>query len=191
MPRIEAVEIVGLDTVTSRHPDIDARVGSGGTVLATPCHPETEGYSDLNRADGNLGRYAEASLAIVQYRTEILVVDAVAVEHVSTPAFPANREINREFCKKRGFWHAGEPKYRSNDRELDEYSLFNGTGNYFDGTGNSYARKGNFFAKSPSHHWMTFSVHTAIKPRPARAAAPRCATAQLQASPCSRSGWRR
>ena len=55
----------------------------GGTVLATPCHPETEGYSDVNRADGNLGRYAEASLAIVQYRTEILVADAVVVEPVS------------------------------------------------------------------------------------------------------------
>lgn len=29
MLRIGAVEIVGLDTVTSRHPDIDARAGAG------------------------------------------------------------------------------------------------------------------------------------------------------------------
>jgi hypothetical protein len=28
-----------------------------------------------------------------------VVADAVAVEPVSTPEFPANREINREFCR--------------------------------------------------------------------------------------------
>jgi hypothetical protein len=31
------------------------------------------------------------------------VADAVQVEPVSTAKFPANREKNREFCKKRGF----------------------------------------------------------------------------------------
>jgi hypothetical protein len=30
-----------------------------------------------------------------------MVADAVAVEAVSTPKFPANREINREFCQIR------------------------------------------------------------------------------------------
>jgi hypothetical protein len=30
---------------------------------------------------------------------EWMVADAVAFEPVSTPEFPANREINREFCK--------------------------------------------------------------------------------------------
>jgi hypothetical protein len=28
-----------------------------------------------------------------------VVADAVAVESVSTPKFPANREINRKFCR--------------------------------------------------------------------------------------------
>jgi hypothetical protein len=30
---------------------------------------------------------------------DFVVADAVAVEPVSTPKFPANREINREFCR--------------------------------------------------------------------------------------------
>ena len=30
---------------------------------------------------------------------DCVVADAVAVEPVSTPKFPANREINREFCR--------------------------------------------------------------------------------------------
>jgi hypothetical protein len=32
-----------------------------------------------------------------------MVADAVEVEPVSTAKFPANREKNREFCKKSGF----------------------------------------------------------------------------------------
>jgi len=30
---------------------------------------------------------------------DCVVADAVAIESVSTPKFPANREINREFCR--------------------------------------------------------------------------------------------
>jgi hypothetical protein len=38
-----------------------------------------------------------------------VVADAVAVEPVSTPKFPANREKNREFCKLVAFAAAETP----------------------------------------------------------------------------------
>jgi hypothetical protein len=38
-----------------------------------------------------------------------LVADAVTVEPVSTAGFPANREINREFCKLVAFGAAETP----------------------------------------------------------------------------------
>jgi hypothetical protein len=40
---------------------------------------------------------------------DCVVADAVAVEPVSTPKFPANREKNREFCKLVAFSAAETP----------------------------------------------------------------------------------
>jgi hypothetical protein len=46
------------------------------------------------------GRYSQVFRNAPQ-TPDCVVVDAARIEPVSTPKFPANREINREFC---GFW---------------------------------------------------------------------------------------
>ena len=79
---------------------------------------------------------------------DCVVADAVAVEPVSTPKFPANREINREFCRIRPLGAIFKPDTRVNSEACSEIPYFNGTGNYFEGTGNSGARAGNFISQN-------------------------------------------
>jgi hypothetical protein len=62
-----------------------------------------------------------------------LVADAVVVEPVSTPQFPANREKNREFCNfGGGFAHQMARKLKLNHFEaVGPNSLLIGTGNFW------------------------------------------------------------
>jgi hypothetical protein len=48
------------------------------------------------------------------------VADAVVVEPVSTPKFPANREINREFCRIRPVCDILEADTRANSKTCSE-----------------------------------------------------------------------
>jgi hypothetical protein len=49
-----------------------------------------------------------------------VVADAVVVEPVSTPKFPANREINREFCRIRPLGAIFKPDTRVNSEACSE-----------------------------------------------------------------------
>jgi hypothetical protein len=67
---------------------------------------------------------------------DCVVADAVAVEPVSQVGFPANREINREFCQ---FCPYSQPPLldsRNDSAGLERNSLLVRTGNIFCGTGN-------------------------------------------------------
>ena len=47
---------------------------------------------------------------------DCVVADAVAVEPVSAPKFPANREINREFCRIRSLCEILKVDMRANSK---------------------------------------------------------------------------
>jgi hypothetical protein len=49
-----------------------------------------------------------------------VVADAVAVEPVSTPKFPANREINREFCQFRTHCGILKANTRANSKAFSQ-----------------------------------------------------------------------
>ena len=49
-----------------------------------------------------------------------MVADAVAVERVSTPSFPANREINREFLRIRSLYEILKADTRANSAAFSE-----------------------------------------------------------------------
>jgi hypothetical protein len=49
-----------------------------------------------------------------------MVADAVTVEPVSTPKFPANREINREFCRIRSLSAILKADTRANSEVCSE-----------------------------------------------------------------------
>ena len=73
----------------------------------------------------------------------MLAVDAVQVEPVSTPKFPANTEINREFFNFGSDCGSVVAIASNNSADLERNSLLNGTGNFCEGTGNLNARTGN------------------------------------------------
>ena len=75
---------------------------------------------------------------------DCVVADAVQVEPVSTPNFPANREINREFRQISPLFDIFEAKTQANSKAFGRIPSKNRTGNCFGGTGNSAARTGNF-----------------------------------------------
>jgi hypothetical protein len=76
-----------------------------------------------------------------------VVADALWIEPVSTPKFPANREINREFC---GFWRlaailtpnrrAGSMVYNQIPYATEQGIFKRVSGKSFPGTGNFHAR---------------------------------------------------
>ena len=79
---------------------------------------------------------------------DFVVADAVAVEPVSTVKFPANREINREFCRFRRSAAVLASSRRANSMTcieipyVTEQGIFGGlTGNFFQRTGNRLARR--------------------------------------------------
>ena len=49
-----------------------------------------------------------------------MVADAVLVEPVSTPKFPANREINREFCQIRTHCEILKANTRTNSKTFSQ-----------------------------------------------------------------------
>jgi hypothetical protein len=71
------------------------------------------------------------------------VEEAVRVEPVSIPKFPANREKNREFFNFRAKSPLRGPGTRNDSADLERNFLLNGTGNFCKGTGNLNARTGN------------------------------------------------
>ncbi|MGC1747481.1 MAG: hypothetical protein WA778_05710, partial [Pseudolabrys sp.] len=72
------------------------------------------------------------------------MADAVLVEPVSAPKFPANREINREFRQIRLLGAILHADNASKFKGFQRNSLLRRTGNYFGGTGNSGLGTGNF-----------------------------------------------
>ena len=59
-----------------------------------------------------------------------LAVDALQIEPVSKLKFPANREINREFCRFRLSCTIFAPNRQANSVALQLNSLRKGTGNF-------------------------------------------------------------
>ena len=60
-----------------------------------------------------------------------MVANAVAIEPVSGPKFPANREINREFCRIRPHEAIFAPAQAANSMPCREIPYANGTGNFW------------------------------------------------------------
>jgi hypothetical protein len=82
-----------------------------------------------------------------RFASDCVVADALWIEPVSTPKFPANREINREFC---GFWRlaailtpnrrAGSMVYNQIPYATEQGIFKRVSGKSFQGTGNFHAR---------------------------------------------------
>jgi hypothetical protein len=67
---------------------------------------------------------------------ECVVADAVAIEPVSASKFPANREINREFCEILAAATLFAPQSASKFNGFERNSLSKVTGNFLRVTGN-------------------------------------------------------
>jgi hypothetical protein len=89
---------------------------------------------------------------------DCVVVDAFRCNR-SSPEFPDNREINREFLNFGQFSAIRAPNRRANSRRLQQNSLRNGTGNFFGGTGNLFEGTGNFSKTSKHQGKRPFLAH--------------------------------
>ncbi len=74
--------------------------------------------------------------------TYIVAADAVTVEPVAASSFPADREINREFCTFRPIYQLRCRHLRNDLAGLELNSLLIGTGNIFTEHGNLRERTG-------------------------------------------------
>ena len=74
---------------------------------------------------------------------DCVVADAVQVEPVSTPKFPANREINREFRRIRLLGANLKADMRANSDACNKIPYSTEQGIFAKETGNLYARTGN------------------------------------------------
>jgi hypothetical protein len=74
---------------------------------------------------------------------DCVVADAVLIEPVSTPKFPANREINREFRRIRLLGAILKADMRANSDVCNKIPYSTEQGIFAKETGNLYARTGN------------------------------------------------
>jgi hypothetical protein len=95
-----------------------------------------------------------------------VVADAVQVEPVSTPNFPANREINREFRRTRPPRRFFSVQLANECNGLQLNSLRNRTGNCFSGTENFGTGTGNFTNQNQDQCRTRFLVHTTFRRLP-------------------------
>jgi ketosteroid isomerase-like protein len=63
--------------------------------------PARDQISKIVRRTGRANAACSRKVSVIRDSGNCVVADAVQVEPVSTPKFPANREINREFCRLR------------------------------------------------------------------------------------------
>ena len=93
---------------------------------------------------------------------DCVVADAVAVEPVSTDKFPANREINREFCRIRSLCKILKADTRAISKAFSQIPYTTEQGIYSAEQGIPVQEQGIFTDQIRNHHRMRFSVHTAI-----------------------------
>ena len=122
--------------------------------------------SGLDAAPLGAARFLPAGCAMTWRREAVtswskfkygMVADAVVIEPVSTPEFPANREKNREFYNFEAVQRIRGLASSMIPGRLGPNSLLKGTGNFSSGTGNYFQRTGNFAcenAKTVSVHWI-------------------------------------
>ena len=92
----------------------------------------------------------------------IVAADAVAVEPLSTPKFPANREINREFCRIRSLCKILRADTRAISKAFSQIPYTTEQGIYSAEQGIPVQEQGIFTDQIRNHHRMRFSVHTTI-----------------------------
>jgi hypothetical protein len=115
---------------------------------------------------------------------DCVVADAVAFEPVSTPVFPANREINREFCRTRPLCMILKVDTRAKSKAFSQIPYAIEQGIILAEQGILAQEQGILPGQNQNHHRMRFSVRTTglapgsanrkhqIAPRPWRTSSP-------------------
>lgn len=74
-------------------------------MMRSPMRPRSSLIAVLTHSCG------ASHLNVSTHRRKCVVADAVSIELVSKPTFPANREWNRDLSEKRGVWSLWRAKY--------------------------------------------------------------------------------